>query len=107
MIADGVIPKNVDQGYILRRLIRRSIREFYSMGYELPVIADIAKMYIEQFKSVYESVQKNAELIGSELQREEEKFAKTIKDGMREFEKLLKGFAIAFEKTGQKITQIS
>ncbi len=50
MIADGVVPKNVDQGYILRRLIRRAIREFYKMNYEQPVIAEIAKMYIVQFE---------------------------------------------------------
>jgi S-adenosylmethionine synthetase len=39
MIADGVTPKNVDQGYILRRLIRRAIRECYKMGYEAPIAA--------------------------------------------------------------------
>lgn len=107
MIADGVTPKNVDQGYILRRLIRRAIREFYKMGYEQPVIAEIAKMYIAQFESIYDSVRVNRAKILEELVKEEEKFGKTLKDGIKEFEKLVRGFQIAFERSGQKVTVIS
>lgn len=107
MIADGVVPKNIDQGYILRRLIRRAIREFYKMGYEDAVVSKIAEMYIKKFESIYESVKNNREKIIDELQKEEQKFSKTLKDGMKEFEKLLKWFEIAFEKTGKKITEIS
>ena len=80
MIADGVVPKNVDQGYILRRLIRRAIREFYKMGYEQPVVAEIAKMFIEKYRSIYESVEKNADKILEELTKEEEKFQKVIRN---------------------------
>jgi alanyl-tRNA synthetase len=107
MIADGVVPKNVDQGYVLRRLIRRAIREAYKMGYEKPFVTEISKLYIAKFENVYESVKTNADKILEELAREEEKFGKTLKDGIREFEKLVRGYEIAFEKTGQKITQIA
>lgn len=79
MISDGVIPKNVDQGYILRRLIRRAIREFYKMGYEQPIIAEIGAMYIAKFENVYASVKKNKTQIIEELKKEEERFGKTIK----------------------------
>lgn len=106
MIADGVIPKNVDQGYILRRLIRRAIREFFKMGYEKPVIAEIAEIFIEKFEDVYASVKENKAKIIEELNREEEKFGKTITQGIREFEKIVAGFKIAEERSGQKITQI-
>ncbi len=107
MIADGVIPKNVDQWYILRRLIRRAIREAYKMGYEQQFVTEIASMYIEQFSSIYESVKINAEKIINELNIEEGKFSKTLKDGVREFEKIRMGMKLAEEKTGQKITKIS
>lgn len=107
MISDGVVPKNIDQGYILRRLIRRAIREFYKMGYEKPVVAEIAKIYIAKFENVYEPIKLNAEKIVAELNKEEEKFAKSIKDGMREFEKLVRGLEIASEKSGEKITKIA
>lgn len=107
MISDGVTPKNVDQGYILRRLIRRAIRETYKMGYELPFASAIADMYIEQFSGIYDSIRNNSEKIRTELMIEEGKFSKTLKDGVREFEKIVNGFKIAFERSGQKVTQIS
>ena len=107
MISDGVTPKNVDQGYILRRLIRRAIREAYKMGYELPFATEIADIYIEQFSSIYDSVKNNVEKIRTELATEEGKFSKTLKDGVREFEKIVNGFKIAFERSGQAVTQIS
>jgi alanyl-tRNA synthetase len=107
MISDGVTPKNVDQGYILRRLIRRAIREAYKMGYEQPFTTTIADIYIEQFSPIYDSVKNNADKIRTELATEEGKFSKTLKDGVREFEKIVNGFKIAFERSGQQITQIS
>lgn len=107
MISDGVVPKNIDQGYILRRLIRRAIREAYKMGYEQPFTTEIASMYIEQFSGIYDSVKNNAEKIKNELSIEENKFSKTLKDGVKEFDKIVNGFKIAFERSGQKVTQIS
>lgn len=107
MIADGVVPKNIDQGYILRRLIRRAIREAYKMGYEQAFTSIIADIYIEQFSGIYENVKNNAEKIRTELSQEEGRFSKTLKDGVREFEKIVNGFKIAFERSGQKVTQIS
>lgn len=89
MIADGVVPKNVDQGYILRRLIRRAIREFYKMNYEQPVITEIAKLFITKFEGVYKSVNENKEKILNELNREEEKFHQTLSRGLKELEKFL------------------
>ena len=80
MISDGVVPKNVDQGYILRRLVRRAIREAYKMGYEQAFCADIAALYIEQFSEIYESIKNNAEKIKQELQMEETKFSKTLRE---------------------------
>lgn len=99
MIADGVVPKNVDQGYILRRLIRRAIREAYKMHYESTFTNEIAKIYIHQFEDIYSSVKENSEKILTELASEENRFAKTLKDGVKEFEKIVRGFEIAFEKT--------
>ena len=92
MISDGVTPKNVDQGYILRRLIRRAIREAYKMGYEKPFASEIASIYIEQFSGIYASVKDNAEKIKNELNIEEGKFAKTLKNGIKEFEKQFPDF---------------
>jgi len=88
MIADGVYPKNVEQGYILRRLLRRAIRELFRMKYEKGALAGIGKFYLEKFSPVYESVKNNEEKILAELTKEEGKFGKTITHGLRELEKL-------------------
>ncbi len=87
MIADGVVPKNVDQGYILRRLIRRAIREFSKIGINEPVVASIAERFIEKFEDVYSSVREQKTVIVEELNREEEKFRNTLSKGLKEFER--------------------
>ncbi len=87
MIADGALPKNVDQGYILRRLIRRAIREFHRMGYKELVLAEIAKIFIDQFSTVYASVEDNKSKILDTLIAEERKFQQTLEKGLREAEK--------------------
>ena len=107
MISDGVVPKNIDQGYILRRLIRRAIREAHKMGFEGMFTNEIAKIYISQFENIYPTIKENSEKILTELTNEENRFAKTLKDGIKEFEKIVRGFDIAFEKTGNRPTQIA
>jgi alanyl-tRNA synthetase len=107
IIADGIVPSNVDQGYVLRRLLRRSIREAYKMNYEENILVEVSKIFADKFRDVYTSVKENEEKIYAELQKEEEKFSKTLKSGLKEFEKLLKGFQIAFERSGKKIDTIA
>jgi alanyl-tRNA synthetase len=107
IIADGIVPKNVDQGYILRRLLRRSIREAYKMGFEEPILVEISKMFVDKFRDIFASISINEEVIYTELAKEEAQFAKTLKSGLKEFDKLLKGFQIAFERSGKKIDTIA
>ncbi|MCX6780491.1 MAG: alanine--tRNA ligase, partial [Candidatus Magasanikbacteria bacterium] len=102
-----VAPSNVDQGYIVRRLIRRAVRHGRLLGMNENFCDQIALQVIEIFKDVYPEVEKNKEFILLELAKEESKFRNTIEQGMKEFEKLLNGFRIAFEKTGNNITEIS
>jgi alanyl-tRNA synthetase len=93
----GVEPSNVDQGYIVRRLIRRAIREGKRIGIEAAFTHEIAKVYIEQYKDAYPELAENSEKILSALKTEEEKFSKSLEKGLREFEKILK-------KDGQSIS---
>ena len=85
----GVTPSNVDQGYVLRRLIRRSVR--HGMKLEMPegMTAEIAKVVVEQYKDVYPELKRNEAHIIEQLLLEEERFQKTLKQGMKEFDKLL------------------
>jgi alanyl-tRNA synthetase len=87
MIADGVKPGNTDRGYVLRRLIRRAIREAHKMGHEDACLAQVARDFIHIYQNVYESVKNNETVIIDEITMEESKFQKTLSHGMREFEK--------------------
>ena len=83
----GVTPSNVDQGYILRRLIRRSIR--YAMQLNIPRygLVEVAAAIIDQYGDVYPELEENREKVLSELKREENRFADTLKKGIKEFNK--------------------
>ena len=102
-----VAPSNVDRGYIVRRLIRRAVRHGRLLGINENFCDKIAAEVIKIFKDVYSEVAKNQEFVMFELAKEESKFRNTIEQGLKEFEKLLNGFRIAFEKTGKNITEIS
>ncbi len=88
MIADGVKPSNTDRGYVLRRLIRRAIREAHKMGHEDACLAQVARDFIHIYQDVYESVRNNETVIIDEITMEESKFQKTIKNGLRELSKI-------------------
>ncbi|MBQ3042035.1 MAG: alanine--tRNA ligase [Clostridia bacterium] len=85
----GVVPSNVDQGYVLRRLIRRAVRMANSLGMPKGSIAEIAKVYIEVYRDVYTELTENATKIIDELNKEEEKFSKTLVAGEKEFFKVI------------------
>lgn len=87
MIADGARPSNKDQGYILRRLIRRSVRQLLSLaeGCELEAVI---KACIESLEGAYPVLVGMSGGIHGEIAKEEIKFNKTLKKGLREFEKL-------------------
>lgn len=87
MISDGVKPSNTDRGYVLRRLIRRAIREAHKMGHEDACLAQVARDFIHIYQDVYESVRNNETVIIDEITMEEAKFQKTIKNGLRELSK--------------------
>jgi alanyl-tRNA synthetase len=82
----GIAPANSGQGYVLRRLIRRSIRYGKQLG--LKSFTDkIAEVVIENFKDVYPELLNNKDFILNNLKQEEEKFEKTLEHGLKEFEK--------------------
>ena len=85
----GITPGNVDQGYILRRLIRRAVRFARTLEIDYSVLIDIANKYIEIYGDHYKELVKNAEKITSELGKEIDRFTKTLATGLKEFEKLL------------------
>ena len=87
----GIVPSNVGQGYILRRLIRRTIRHMRTLGINAGHLGEMVKTYIEYFGEDYPELVQNENKIINELNKEEEKFLKTIEAGTKEFEKVIFG----------------
>lgn len=91
IIGDGVKPSNVDQGYVLRRLIRRAIRSARALGIrnEKNFCTTIAQEVIKQYGHVYPHLQKKEEEIFNTLRLEEEQFSKTLQEGLKQFSKTI------------------
>ncbi|MEM2983197.1 MAG: alanine--tRNA ligase-related protein, partial [Candidatus Bathyarchaeia archaeon] len=90
IIADGVIPSNKDQGYILRRVIRRLVRFGKNLGINKIFAPLIAEVVIERMKEVYPHLLANKEIILTEVEKEEVRFKKTLDRGLNELEKIKK-----------------
>lgn len=85
----AISPSNVDQGYVLRRLIRRAMRYCRTLGVEDSALVELARLYVEKYKDAYPYIKDNEERIASELEAEKDKFAKTIEQGLKEFDKIV------------------
>lgn len=88
----GIKPSNTDQGYILRRLIRRAIRHAKKLGIDVEseFLSEIAKVIINQYKDYYEELVQNEQVVYNCLHDEKERFNKTLEHGLKEFERVVK-----------------
>ncbi|MBA2295909.1 MAG: alanine--tRNA ligase [Actinobacteria bacterium] len=89
LVAEGVTPGNEGQGYILRRLIRRSVVQARRIG--LPSVYPLSQIVVEQVGPWYPEVVENEEEIERVVRAEEERFRETLDRGLREFEELSAG----------------
>ena len=101
IIADGGRPSNVDQGYVLRKLIRRAVRSGRQLGIDDSFTGGIAKVVIDQYKNAYPHLKDNADEIVNVLTQEEEQFRKTLQAGLKQFEKVVN------ELSGKKVDGFS
>ena len=85
----GVTPSNVDQGYVLRRLIRRAIRFMRQLGIQKGEMVKLAMHYVDFYQEVYTELVDNRQKIADELNKEEEKFSKALDQGIKEFDRVV------------------
>ncbi len=85
----GIRPSNTDQGYILRRLIRRAIRHAKKLNIDINSDWEeqIASTIMDQYQSYYHEIEKNRETVLSVLKEEKNKFNRTLEKGLKEFER--------------------
>ena len=85
-----ITPSNVGAGYVLRRLIRIMIRHLKKLNVNEFVLNELANVVINDYKDIYKELEDNKDFIFSELEREYNKFTKTLKDGEKLFYKMIK-----------------
>jgi alanyl-tRNA synthetase len=85
----GIVPSNTDRGYIVRRLLRRAMRYGRLLGIEeTGWTSEIARTVVAGYGDVYPELRENEKFVVEQIGREEERFQKTLRRGLREFEKL-------------------
>lgn len=99
MISDGIMPTNEGRGYVLRRIIRRAARHGRILGIDGAFMADFANTVIEECKDGYPELEEKKDFIFKVLTQEEEKFSRTIDQGLA----ILSDLEAAMIKSNEKI----
>lgn len=89
MIADGARPGNKDQGYVLRRLLRRSVGRMRNIGFSQGSLAEVVEAVIDKYQAHYPNLDTERSVIIDEINQEMDKFSKTLEQGLKEFEKIV------------------
>ena len=97
----GISPSNTDQGYVVRRLLRRAIRH----GRQLGIVENlwtkkVAAVVIDDYQDIYTELGRNQKFILAQLDQEEEKFNRTLENGLKEFNKIEERVAVGDKKIG-------
>ncbi len=100
----GVVPANVDQGYVVRRLLRTSIRQGRELGIENNFLQDIALVVIATLSGIYQELSRNQQKIISEISIEEEKFNKVLNEGEKKVQQFISDGKITGEEAFQLFT---
>lgn len=91
LLADGVVPSSKEQGYILRRLIRRAVRQGQKLGIQGSFLTKLLPAVISIYQDFYTELPTKTAQMSQALQQEEEKFQRSMQRGLREFEKMIVG----------------
>jgi alanyl-tRNA synthetase len=87
ILAEQVRPSNTEAGYILRRLLRKTIRELDELGSQSTTLQSVARSYIEYFGEAYPHLTAFSSFVYEELAKEESKFKETLAQGLKEYHK--------------------
>jgi len=94
LIVEGILPSNVERGYILRRVLRRAMRYGKMLNLSENFLILLAKKVIDFYKDVYPELRSKESEILTVIQNEEEKFEKTLGEGLKQFEKGIDAFEL-------------
>ena len=87
LAVDGCVPSNKEQGYVMRRLLRRAIRYSFDLGIEQNFLEEVVPVIADLYEADFPEVKENREQIIAVLVKEENAFRQTLRKGLKEFEK--------------------
>ncbi len=89
-IADGQLPSNTGAGYVIRRILRRAVRYYFSyLEYKQPLLLQLVPQLVEQYSHVFPELKKQQELITKVIKEEEEAFLRTLDKGLKKVDEIL------------------
>jgi alanyl-tRNA synthetase len=90
-IADGQLPSNTGAGYVIRRILRRAVRYYYSyLDYKQPLLHQLVPVLAKQFENVFPELQKQVDFVSKVIREEEESFLRTLEKGLKRIDEIIK-----------------
>lgn len=89
-IADGQLPSNTEAGYVIRRILRRAVRYYYSyLEYKQPLLFQLLPVLAEQFKDVFPELHQQSDFVAKVIKEEEEAFLRTLDKGLKRIDEIV------------------
>ena len=89
-IADGQLPANTGAGYVIRRILRRAVRYYYSyLDYKQPLLHQLLPVIAKQFENVFPELYKQQDFVGKVIKEEEEAFLRTLDKGLKRLDDIM------------------
>jgi len=91
-IADGQLPANTGAGYVIRRILRRAVRYYYSyLHHKQPLLHQLVPVIAKQFKTVFTELYQQQEFVAKVVKEEEEAFLRTLEKGLKKMDDIIAG----------------
>ncbi len=95
-IADGQLPSNTGAGYVIRRILRRAVRYYYSyLDYKQPLLTQLVPVLAKQFESVFPELHKQVDFVSKVVKEEEDAFLRTLEKGLKKVDDLIQQGSIS------------
>jgi alanyl-tRNA synthetase len=92
-IADGQLPSNTGAGYVIRRILRRAVRYYYSyLDYQQPLLFQLVPVLARQFENVFPELYKQEQFVSKVIREEEESFLRTLEKGLKRIDDIINSY---------------
>lgn len=107
-IADGQLPSNTGAGYVIRRILRRAVRYYYSyLDYKQPLLSQLVPVLARQFEQVFPELQKQVDFVTKVIKEEEEAFLRTLEKGLKRIAEIMNASGNAKQIDGKSAFELN